>query len=166
MKKLLLAVTLGFAFCTSAFTQEKDVSNLYVFQIKSGNKVLTEFEQNISYVDIDNSDFSYQHKTKYYKDCRSENSETFEVDEGAQGVISFDPEIDIEMLHMSFDVNSSRKIGLCQEPKMENFEISIGFPFLSTERTVTGTLGNEYTVQAGKVRVDNKTGKIVYPKFN
>lgn len=166
MKKLILATMFGLVFGASAIAQEKDVSNLYVFQIKSGNKVLTEFEQNISYVDIDNSDFSYQNKTKYYKDCRSENSETFEVDEGAQGVISFDPEIDIEMLHMSFDVNSSRRIGLCQEPKMENFEISIGFPFLSTTRIVEGSLGNQYTVQAEKVRVDSKTGKVIYPKFN
>lgn len=165
MNKLLLACLLGVSVSTPVFAQTKDVKDLYFFQIKSGDKVLTEFEQKVSFKDLEKSDFSYQHQTKYYKDCRSSSSEMSEVTEGATGIVTYDDELDLEQLHISFDVNSSRKAGLCHTPKMENFEISLGFPFLSTEQTVEGNLGNTYTVKAGRVRIDQDSGEVVYPKF-
>lgn len=165
MNKFLLTIAMGVALSSSALAQTKDVKDLYFFQIKSGDKVLTEFEQKVSFKDLEKSDFSYQHETKYYKDCRSASSEMLSVTEGATGIVTYDEALDLEQLHISFDVNSSRKWGLCQEPKMENFEISLGFPFLNTEQTVEGNLGNLYTVSAGKIRIDQNTGEVIYPKF-
>ncbi len=166
MKKVLLSLALGLSFSTATVAQEKDVKDLYFFQIKSGNKVLTEFEQKILKSDVETSDFSYQNKTKYYKDCRSDKSEAIEINEGAQGLLEYSEELESEQLYMSFDINSSRKIGLCKEPKMENFEFNVVFPFLLRTEQVKGSLGNTYTVNIGKVQKDQKTGKVIYPKFD
>lgn len=166
MKKVLLVIAMGLSLSTATIAQDKDVKDLYFFQISSGGKVLTEFEQNILKSDVETSDFSYQNKTKYFKDCRADNSETIEVNEGAQGLLEYNKDLEMEELYMSFDINSSRKIGLCQEPKMENFEFTVAFPFLLRKEQVKGSLGNTYTVNIGKVRKDQDTGKVIYPTFN
>lgn len=165
MRKILLALMVGGTLFTgvTASAQVVSAKDTYLFQIKSGNKILTEFKQRVSSLDLENSDFSYQNTTKYTKDCTSDNPKEFTIQEGAIGILTPNEQDGYENLDIRFDVNSKRRIGLCYEPEMESFEISIGFPLLSTTQKAVGTLGNEYTINVGKIRYVD--GKEITPQF-
>ena len=169
MKKTILGLFLGLAFSQIAMAEsapeKQNHKNEYHFQVLSGSKVVVEFRQKVSFLDLENSDFEKLETNTYYEFCNRPGGKEITVQEGATGLVVVDEEAGLEQLNLSVQINTAKRAGKCQKPEMETVDVAISFPMIQTALKVEGSLGNSYVVTAARIQLD-KDGNETIPKVN